>query len=187
MKLLYHSLSILSASIDKLIAGIGKIAAWLSFSLVIVTCVVVMLRYGFGIGAIALQELAIYMFATLFMLGIAYTFARDGHVRVDVFYRHLDSHQKAWINIVGGLFFLLPSAFFLVLLSWDFAAQAWVNFEASIEADGLPFVYLLKSLIPVCGALLFLQGLSNIIDNTLLLVGYTHTRADQVATDEVMV
>lgn len=184
---LYHSLSLLRAAIDQLIASIGKLAAWLSIGLVVVTCIVVVLRYGFGIGAIALQESAIYMFAALFMLGVAYTFARDGHVRVDVFYRHYHWRTKAWIEVLGGLMLLLPSAFCMVLLSLDFAAQAWANMEGSIEADGLPFVYLLKSLVPLSGALLFLQGVSSILYNTLLLVGYLHHSESESNHDEVKV
>lgn len=171
MNKLYHILNALGVAIAGLVSVVGRCTAWLSVFLVCITCIVVVLRYGFGIGAIALQETAIYIYAALFMLGAAYTFARDGHVRVDVFYRRFNTVQRAWVNILGGLFLLIPTALAIVLLSWEFVAQAWVNREGSIESEGLPFVYLLKSMIPICGGLLLLQGIANLIDNTLLLVG----------------
>ena len=185
MTKLYHILRAAGEAIDRFVAAIGRFTAWLSVSLVLATCVVVLLRYGFGIGAIALQESALYMYAALFMLGAGYTMSRDGHVRVDVFYRHFNVQQRAWIDILGGLFLLIPTALCMVLLSWDFVAQAWVNREGSIESDGLPFVYLLKTMIPVCGGLLFLQGLSSVIKNTLVLVGIVPPQAPHI--DEVVV
>ncbi len=183
MTKLYHILRAVGEAIERIVAAIGRLTAWLSVSLVLATCVVVLLRYGFGVGATALQESALYMYAALFMLGAGYTLSRDGHVRVDVFYRHFNTQQRAWIDILGGLFLLIPTALCMVLLSWDFVAQAWTNREGSMESDGLPFVYLLKTMIPVCGGLLFLQGLSNVIKNTLVLVGVIDpepTHADEV-------
>ncbi|MEY3018332.1 MAG: hypothetical protein RL336_1467, partial [Pseudomonadota bacterium] len=100
MTKLYHILQRLAEAIDRLVAALGKLTAWLSVVLVLVTCVVVALRYGFGVGAIALQESTLYMYAALFMLGAAYTFVHDDHVRVDVFYRHFSAPQRAWINIL---------------------------------------------------------------------------------------
>jgi TRAP-type mannitol/chloroaromatic compound transport system permease small subunit len=182
---LYHILNALGVTIAGFVSVVGRCTAWLSIALVCITCVVVVLRYGFGIGAIALQETALYIYAALFMLGAAYTLGRDGHVRVDVFYRRFTSIQRAWVNIVGGLFLLVPTALGIILLSWEFVAQAWVNREGSIQSEGLPFVYLLKSMIPMCGGLLLLQGIANLIDNTLVLVG-AKTQSPMAKTDEVV-
>lgn len=172
MTKLYHILQRLAEAIDHLVAALGKLTAWLSVVLVLVTCVVVALRYGFGVGAIALQESTLYMYAALFMLGAAYTFVHDDHVRVDVFYRHFSAPQRAWINILGGLIFMLPMALSMVWLSWDFVAQAWDKTEGSMETEGLPLVFLLKTMIPVCGGLLSLQALSSVIKHTLALTGF---------------
>ena len=172
MSKLYHILQRLAEAIDHLVTVLGKLTAWLSVVLVILTCVVVALRYGFGVGAIALQESALYIYAALFMLGAAYTFVHDDHVRVDVFYRRFSAPARAWVNILGGLVFLLPMALSMVWLSWDFVAQAWDKTEGSMEAEGLPLVFLLKTMIPVCGGLLSLQALSSVIKNTLALTGF---------------
>lgn len=172
MAKLYHIFQQTAAFIDTLIAGIGRSVAYLSIFLVLVTCFIVLMRYGFNVGSIAIQETATYMHASLFTLGAAYTFQRDAHVRVDVFFRRLTLRQQAWVNIMGAIFLLLPTASCLVFLSYDFVAQSWVIRESSIEQEGLPFLYLLKSLIPIAGVLLFLQGVASLLHNTLALVGY---------------
>lgn len=184
MHKLYHILNVIGEAIHRFVSAIGRVTAWCSMALVFITCIVVVLRYGFGIGAIALQELALYLFAALFMLGAAITLARDAHVRVDVLYRHFNTSQRAWVNIAGCLFFLVPTALSMVLLSWDFVVQAWINKEGSIESDGLPYVYVLKTLIPLCGGLLLFQGLANLIENTLVLAGF-HPRQQSSPQDEV--
>jgi TRAP-type mannitol/chloroaromatic compound transport system permease small subunit len=182
MNALYHILHKTAAMIDRIVDQIGRMIAYLVILLVFVTCYVVLTRYGFNIGSIAVQETVTYMHATIFMLGAAYTLQRGGHVRVDVFYSRINPRQQAWINALGSLFLLLPTAACLVYLSMDFVVQAWQIKEASIEQEGLPFVYLLKTLIPLGGSLLFLQGISIIIHNTLALVGIktiepTHSEA----------
>lgn len=183
MNALYHTLQKTAAMIDRIIDRIGQMIAYLVLMLVLVTCYIVLTRYGFNIGSIAVQETVTYMHATVFMLGAAYTLQRDGHVRVDVFYSRINPRQQAWINALGSLGLLLPTAGCLVYLSMDFVTQAWQIKEASVEQEGLPFVYLLKALIPAGGCLLFMQGISIIIHNTLALVGFENT--EQIH-DEVM-
>ena len=131
---------------------------------------VVVLRYGFNIGIIALQELVSYLHAIVFMLGAAYTLQQDGHVRVDIFYRQFSPRAKAWVNSLGGIVFLLPLCGYFLVSSWDFVSQSWAIKESSPEPGGLPAVFLLKSLIPVMAVLLSLQCIADILGNALFLI-----------------
>jgi len=143
----------------------GKCVAWLTLVMMLITCLIVLLRYGFDIGSIALQESVLYLHAMVFMLGAAYTFKDDEHVRVDVFYRDFSASKKAWVNIIGGIFFLLPFTLYTAYLSMDYVSASWRVFETSPEPGGLPFVYLLKTLIPIMMISLIIQGTADILKN----------------------
>ena len=121
------------------------------------------MRYGFDFGLIALQESVIYLHAFVFMLAIAYTYKHDAHVRVDVFYTHYSSKTKAWVDILGTIFLLLPFCLYLSYSSWQYAQNSWLLLESSSEAGGLPLVFILKTLIPVMPVLLALQGVAGAI------------------------
>ncbi len=130
--------------------------------MVLLTFAVVVLRYGFNFGRIYLQEIITYMHAAVFMLAAAWTFRLDKQVRVDVWYRAMSARRQAWVNVLGSIFFLLPTAAVLLWLSYDYAERAWALGEASRETGGLPFLYLLKAVIPVTAVLLLLQGVADI-------------------------
>jgi TRAP-type mannitol/chloroaromatic compound transport system permease small subunit len=141
-----------------LIAGAGRAVSWLTLVMVILTFGIVVLRYGFNLGWIWLQESVIYLHATVFMVAAAWAFQTDGHVRVDIFYRDKSSRHKARVNLLGALFFLVPFSVFLLVIAWDYVAASWVSLEDSREAGGLPLVFLLKSLILVMPLLLLIQA-----------------------------
>jgi TRAP-type mannitol/chloroaromatic compound transport system permease small subunit len=144
--------------IDRLTAAIGRAAAWLALAVVLVQFAVVLLRYAFGVGSIWLQESIVYAHAGMFMLAAAWTLAVGGHVRVDIFYANAPPRQKAWIDLLGALFFLLPFMAALLLLSLPYVGRSWAVFERSREANGVPAIFLLKTLIPVFAVLMLLQG-----------------------------
>jgi TRAP-type mannitol/chloroaromatic compound transport system permease small subunit len=148
----------------------GRVFTWLILGVMLFTCAVVILRYLFGYSdVIFYQELVIYLHASAFMLAVAWTLKGDAHVRVDVLYRSMGVRAKAWVNIIGSLLFLLPVSCFLLITSFEFASQSWAVREVSAEAGGIPAVFLLKSVIPVASALLILQGLAELIRNSLVL------------------
>jgi TRAP-type mannitol/chloroaromatic compound transport system permease small subunit len=155
-----HALTVLSARLDRVALVTGRLTAWLALVLVLVTFSVVVLRYAFQIGSIALQESILYLHASLFLLGAAYTLKMDAHVRVDIFYRHMSEKNRALVDLLGTLVLLLPVCLFLLWISADYVANAWALREGSRETGGLPFVYLLKTLIPISGGLLIIQGIS---------------------------
>jgi len=142
---------------------IGLTCRWLSLAMVIVTCLVVILRYVFDYSSIAMQETVMYLHASLFMFGAAYTWQQQGHVRVDVLYHKWPAAIQQRVDLLGTLFLLLPTCLFLIYISWDYVLMAWANGEKSHEAGGLPFVYLLKTLIVVLPILLLVQAATNVL------------------------
>ena len=121
---------------------------------------IVLLRYGFNLGWIWLQESVTYLHALIFMTAAAWAFQTDDHVRVDIFYRERSERYKLAVNLAGTVLFLVPFSLFLLYIGWDYVAASWANREGSREAGGLPLVWLLKSLILVLPALLLLQSWS---------------------------
>jgi TRAP-type mannitol/chloroaromatic compound transport system permease small subunit len=124
---------------------------------------VVILRYAFDYSSIAMQETVMYLHASLFMFGAAYTWQQQGHVRVDVLYHKWPTAIQQRIDLFGTLFLLLPTCLFLIYISWDYVLMAWANGEKSHEAGGLPFVYLLKTLIVVLPTLLLVQATTYVL------------------------
>jgi TRAP-type mannitol/chloroaromatic compound transport system permease small subunit len=155
--------------IDRLNAAIGRAASWCCLFVVVVQFAVVVLRYVLGFGSIWLQESILYAHAALFMLAAAWTLQAGGHVRVDIFYADATPRTKALVDLVGSLVFLLPFAIALAALSIPYVARSWVILERSRETSGLPFVYLLKTLIPLFAGLFALQGVAQAIRAALVL------------------
>ena len=141
----------------------GSVVSWLTLLMVLTTFVVVILRYAFDFGMIAMQESIVYMHAVIFLIGAAYTLQQNSHVRVDIIYQKLNDRQRAWIDLLGTLFLLAPTMLFIFIISWEYVSDSWEVMEGSREAGGLPGVYLLKSAILVMAALMLLQGVANVL------------------------
>ena len=150
----------MSRALNTLVRWLGTLSAWLTFAMVLVTVLIVVLRYALGTGAIALQESVVYAHAIVVALGLAYTLQTDGHVRVDLFYARFSEQTKAWVDLIGHCLFLLPVCIAIAYLSIDYVSASWAILEGSPEVGGLPAIYLLKTLIPVSAVLLVLQGLA---------------------------
>lgn len=158
-----------ASAIDRVTAAIGRAAAWCCLYVVAAEFAVVFMRYGLGVGSIKLQESVFYAHAGLFMLAAAWTLQVDGHVRVDVFYAQARPRARALIDLIGALLFLLPFATAVAALSIPYAERSFAILEHSPEASGLPFVYLLKTLIPLFALLIGLQGVAQAIRAALAL------------------
>ncbi|MCG8369204.1 MAG: TRAP transporter small permease subunit [Proteobacteria bacterium] len=148
--------------LDRLSTVIGKAAAWLTLFMVVVTFVVVVMRYALDAGQIWIQESVVWMHAIVFMLGAAYTLRDEEHVRVDIFYRAMTPRRRAWIDLAGVVVFLLPVCAFLAWTSFDFVARSWDIAESSREPGGLPypFIPLVKTTLLMMPLTVALQGLS---------------------------
>jgi len=157
--------------IDRLNALLGKGCAWLTLFLVLGTSIVVVLRYGFGIGATALQEAVLYAHALVFMGGAAWVLQTNGHVRVDIFFQKFSGRRQALVELLGCLLFLLPMFLFLGWASWDYVSNSWSTLERSSESGGLKYVYLQKSIILLLVVSLALQGLANLIKALYVIAG----------------
>jgi len=161
----------LAHGIDTLSEHTGRAVAWLTLATVMVMFAVVILRYFFQTGSIALQESISYLHASVFMLGAAYTLKHDAHVRVDIFYSGMSARGKAWVDLAGSLLLLLPVCLLILVTSLDYTGSSWAVLEGSREAGGLDAVFLLKTLIPVMAVLLLLQGVSMSLHSILQLSG----------------
>jgi TRAP-type mannitol/chloroaromatic compound transport system permease small subunit len=158
-----------AAGIDHLVAAIGRAVIWASLLLVVVQFAVVCLRYLLGIGSIWLSESVLYIHATLFLVAAAWTLQQNGHARVDVFYAGTSTRKKAVVDLLGALLLLLPFMAAILWYALPYVARSWSILEHSRETSGLPFVYLLKTLIPVFAFLMALQGVAQAIRAALLL------------------
>jgi TRAP-type mannitol/chloroaromatic compound transport system permease small subunit len=153
----------LADRIDRLNAGIGRAAAWCALAMVLLQFLVVLLRYVFGIGSIWLTESILYAHATLFLMAAAWTLMMGGHVRVDIFYADASPRRRAVVDLLGALLLLLPFMAAIVWWSLPYVSRSWMILERSRESSGLPFVFLLKTLIPLFAVLLALQGIAQAI------------------------
>jgi len=157
--------------VDRLNEFVGRIVSWLTTLMVLVVFYDVVLRYVFNNGNIALQELEWHLFSIIFLLGSAYTLKKNGHVRVDILYTNFKDRTKAWINLFGSLFFLLPFSIMILISTQDFITSSWMVGEVSPNPGGLPARYILKAMIPLGFFFLILQGLAECFKNILFLKG----------------
>jgi len=133
----------------------------------------VSMRYLFSSGSIALQEMEWHLFAFIFLIGAAYTFKHDDHVRLDLFYQShfMNDYHRAWINLLGGIFMLLPFCILIIYCAWPFVSLSYTSHEGSPDPGGLPWRWLLKATIPLGFTLLLLQGLGDILKNLQHILG----------------
>lgn len=164
-------------AIDSLTGRIGRAVAWLALAIVLLQFGLVVARYLIGFGSIWLNEAVLYAHATLFLMAAAWTLKAGGHVRVDIFYAEASPRTRAVIDLLGSLLLLLPFALLLLYLSLPFAARSWAILERSQETSGLPFVYLLKTLVPLFAVLMALQGVAQAIRSVTVLRAERHNVA----------
>ena len=147
---------------------IGETVSWLTLLMVLVTVLVVVLRYGFSIGFIWMQESVRFMYSAVFLLCGGYTLLNDKHVRVDVLYQNMSKRNKALIDLLGSIFLLLPVCFVIFYYSWSYVLNSWEQLEGSIEERGLHLVFIMKTFLWVFSILVSIQSIS-IITNSILI------------------
>jgi TRAP-type mannitol/chloroaromatic compound transport system permease small subunit len=160
----------LSTAIDALNEKIGYLCNFLVLAAVVVSAANAMIRYAFDYSSNGWLELQWYMFAILVMFGASYTFKRNEHVRVEIFYLFLSERGQLWLDLIGTLFFLIPSCLLLAYLSWPFFMQAYAVGEMSGNAGGL-VRWPIKFVIPSGFVMLALQGVSEVIKRIAALQG----------------
>jgi TRAP-type mannitol/chloroaromatic compound transport system permease small subunit len=146
---------------------VGRGVSWLTFLLVVLVCFDVVFRYLFNDTEAWIMELEWHMFALIFLLGAGFAFKHDRHVRVDLFYSRFSEKDKALLNMIGGLLFLIPWCTMIIWASFQYANVSFQIREVSPDPGGLPARYIIKYAITVGGVLLLLQAISNTIESYL--------------------
>lgn len=141
----------------------GRLFAMMPLALILVQFVVVLTVYVFGSGSIQLQESLLYINAMLFLGGAGYTAVKDGHVRVDLFYSTMSRRKRAWVNFTGTLFLLIPFLGLFWISTLPYVLDSWKIMETSVEASGLPFVYILKSTLLLFAFTLSLHAIADLL------------------------
>ena len=167
----------LSRVIDALNERLGVVADWLVLLSCLISAGNAFSRYAFSLSSNAWLEIQWYLFAGVVMLGAAYTLKMNGHVRVDVFYSRYSERTRLWLDLIGGMLFLLPMVVIIGWLSWPLFINSYEIGEVSSNAGGL-LRWPVKILIPLGFFLLTLQGISEIIKRAAALMGYLGLDAD---------
>ena len=159
----------LSRSIDWINQQFGIIAIWLVLIACLVSAGNATSRYLFSESSNGWLEAQWYMFAAIVLLGAPYTLRMNEHVRVDLIYGALAERSRLWIDILGGLLFLIPICAILIYFTWPWFVQSWNIHEMSPNAGGL-VRWPVKLLLPIGFALMLLQGISEIIKRAAALL-----------------
>jgi TRAP-type mannitol/chloroaromatic compound transport system permease small subunit len=158
----------LSRGIDWLNTQLAVVANWLVLLAAVISAGNAASRYVFSESSNGWLEIQWYMFAGMVLLGGPYTLKMNEHVRVDLVYGMVSERTRIWIDIVGGLLFLLPICLILTYFTWPWFVESWTINEASSNAGGL-LRWPVKLLLPVGFFLMALQGISEIIKRVAAL------------------
>jgi len=155
--------------LELFVKWVGYLAASALAALILLVVYDALMRYLFQTGSIALQELEWHLFDVVIMLGIAYTFQRASHVRVDIFYDQYSDKIRHIVNIIGALFFILPFSLLIIYVGFDFVLISFEQLEASSDPGGLPYRFIVKSLLPIAFILLIIQTVSEVYKEFTML------------------
>jgi len=164
-------MTLLVRIIDEINEHVGRVASWLTVFMVLTVTVIVVLRYVFAIGFIWMQESYVWAHGMVFMLGAGYTLLHDGHVRIDLFYRSASKTYKDIVNIIGSVIFVLPVCWIIFDKSINYVVRSFDLNESSAEAGGMPYLWILKSMIWAFAILLSMQAVSLTLRSVLSLAG----------------
>ncbi len=160
----------LSNILEQISTWVGERVKWLTTALVLLIFVDVILRYLFAVTSAWVIELEWHLFALIFILGAAYALQQDQHVRVDVFYTHFSPRKKAWVNLLGTLFFLIPWCLIIIYTSYKYAENSFAVREVSADPGGLPARYLIKFSVTLGFGLLLLQAIALSLKSIAIII-----------------
>jgi TRAP-type mannitol/chloroaromatic compound transport system permease small subunit len=184
----YHmSVQSLLHTIDGISTWVGKAAAWLMILLMSIVCIEVFKRYAVNMPTAWIFDAENMMYGSLFMLAGAYTLAQNAHVRGDFLYSSMRPRTQAALDLVLYFVFFIPGIAALIYAGYFYAADSWaINEHSNVTADGPP-VYHFKTVIPIAGALIMLQGIGEIIRCIVCLkTGEWPSRLHDVAEIDVV-
>ncbi len=155
--------------LDKIGEKIGSLVSWIATLLAVVIGFDVITRYIFEFTYVWMIEIEIYLFGMLFLLVSGYTFKHEKHVRVDIFYNKLSKKGKAWVDLLGGAFLLIPWCYVVIVSSWYYSLSSFMIGESSSQPGGLPALYVLKFCITLGFVFLLFQGLSHMLKSIQII------------------
>jgi len=156
--------------LNGIVRRIAETTAWLNVVLIVVILTQVVMRYGFNHGMVPLEELMWHLYAIAFMFGMAYSITNDSHIRVDVVHMALPKRAQHVFEILGILLLLMPFLWILFHHSVGWAIEAFRVNESSQNPTGLPYRWIIKSVVPITAVLMFMAALARLIQETLLLI-----------------
>lgn len=168
-----------SRAIDALNAAVGRAVYWLVLIAVLISSGNAVSRYSLNLSSNAWLEIQWYLFSAVFLLCAGYTLLRNEHIRIDIVVGHLSPRAQAWIDVIGGIFFLLPMAIIILWLSWPMFLDSYLRNEMSANAGGL-IVWPVKILVPIGFLLLTIQGLSELIKRIAFLTGHIDQPGEKI-------
>lgn len=166
----------LSRRIDAATACIGRSVAWLIVAAAVVSALTSVVRKLFDLGSNSWLEVQWWLFAICFLFAAPWTLARNEHIRIDIVSSRLPQWIRNVIEVIGHVFFLLPMAAMIVFTSWYFFTTSYAQNEQAQNAGGLP-QWPIKAVIPAAFALLFIQGVSELIKRIAIMRGELAERA----------
>ena len=152
-----------SDGLDTFIRRIGHVVMWTNGILIFAIILQVVLRYGFGRGLVVLEEIQWHLYALGIMIGASYAMMMNSHIRVDIIHARLSEKWKLRWDLFGIVFLLLPFLFMIFHQSLDFVYESWRVNEHSDAPMGLPWRWLIKSVIPISFGLLFVAAISRLV------------------------
>lgn len=166
-----NALRAFAAIVDRANEKLGQLLGFLVWMVAVVCAVVVVLRYGFHMSFTWMQELYVWIHAVVFLAAASYAMLLNAHVRVDIVYSKWSTKTRTIVEIIGALIFTLPWMLILAWLAWPFIVDSWSIWEGSPQPNGMPGVFLLRTMLLVFCALMTLQCLAIIARGILVLAG----------------
>jgi TRAP-type mannitol/chloroaromatic compound transport system permease small subunit len=164
-----QALAYVVTAISRLNGLLGRVLSWFSLAIVLICFAVVVMRYAFRMGSVPLQDLFVWLNGAMFMGIAGYTLLREGHVRVDIFYREASLRAKAIVDMIGTALFILPFVTVVAVYAIPFVERSWALREGSANMGGMPGLYVLKSFLLVFAAVVGLQALAMFLRGLLVL------------------
>ncbi len=163
--------------LNRFIKRVVEAAAWLNVALIIVILTTVILRYGFhrnglllGWGLVPMEELEWHLYSVPFMFGLAYAITNNSHIRIDIIHMAMSKRLQHFFEIFGIIFLLMPFLLIMLDFSFDYAVYSFTHNESSQSPSGLPYRWIIKSVIPLSMLLMIIAALARLIQETALLL-----------------
>lgn len=180
-----EKLSRAAGIMDAVTVQFGKVAAIVTYLLLALILAHVTMRYVFRLSLIRVEELQWHLYAVSFLLGLGYTYVRDAHVRVDLFYETMSSTMKAWVNVTGVLVLVLPFCIIIGYFAFEYFEASLRSGERSQQPGGLPARYVLKFFLVLGLGVLAWQSVSVALRSIYVIGGGQPIAPSPMITEEV--